>query len=118
MEEPGTRFTLKPGSVKEPDTYLGVDIKKFRIHTSNDPAKIRWAFESTSYVKKAIMEIKKELENSDLRLIPNVKTPIASGYRPELDTSPELGSCQLNYYQGLIGVLRWICEIGRHLRWD
>jgi hypothetical protein len=95
---------------------LGVDIKKFRIHTSDEPEKVRWAFESTSYVKKAILDIEKELENSNLKLLPNAKTPIASGYRPELDTSPELGSRQLNYYQGLIGVLRWICEIGRYLR--
>jgi hypothetical protein len=64
-------------------------------------------------VKKAITEIEKELADSDRKLIPNAKTPIATGYRPELDTSPELGSRQLNYYQGLIGVLRWMCEIGR-----
>ena len=30
-----------------------------------------------------------------------------------MDTSPELGSRQLNYYQGLIGILRWACEIRR-----
>ena len=113
MDQLGKRFTLKPGSIKEPDTYLGVDIKKFRIHMSDEPEKVRWAFESTSYVKKAISDIEKELEDSNLKLIPNAKTPIASGYRPELDTSPELGSKQLNYYQGLIGILRWICEIGR-----
>jgi hypothetical protein len=74
---------------------------------------VRWAFESTSYVKKAINDLEKELEEADLRLLPNAKTPLSSGYRPELDLSPELGSKQLNYYQGLIGVLRWICEIGR-----
>jgi hypothetical protein len=40
MDTLGMRFTLKPGSIKEsPDTYLGVDIKKFRIHTSDDPEK-------------------------------------------------------------------------------
>ncbi|KAI2492430.1 Reverse transcriptase (RNA-dependent DNA polymerase) [Fragilaria crotonensis] len=99
--------------IKEPDTYLGVDIKKFRIPDSDEPDKVRWAFESTSYVKKAIADLKKELEDADLRLLPNAKTPLASGYRPELDLSAELGSKQLNYYQGLIGVLRWICEIGR-----
>jgi hypothetical protein len=49
-------------------------------------------------VKKAITEIEKELADSDRKLIPNAKTPIATGYRPELDTSPELGSRQLNYY--------------------
>jgi hypothetical protein len=113
MDELGKRFTLKPGSIKEPDTYLGVDIKKFRIHNSDEPEKIRWAFESTSYIKKVIGEIEKELEEVNLKLLPNAKTPLASGYRPELDTSPELGSKQLNYYQGLIGILRWACEIGR-----
>ena len=113
MDELGKRFTLKPGSIKEPDTYLGVDVKKFRIHNSDEPEKVRWAFESTSYIKKAIGEIEKELEDSNLKLLPNAKTPLASGYRPELDTSPELGSKQLNYFQGLIGILRWACEIGR-----
>jgi hypothetical protein len=113
MDALGQRFTLKPGSIKEPDTYLGVDIKKFRIPNSDDPDKVRWAFESTSYVKKAIADLEKELEDADLRLLPSAKTPLASGYRPELDLSAELGSKQLNYYQGLIGVLRWVCEIGR-----
>jgi hypothetical protein len=88
-------------------------VKKFRIPNSDDPDKVRWAFESTSYVKKAINDLERELEEADLRLLPNAKTPLSSGYRPELDLSPELGSKQLNYYQGLIGVLRWICEIGR-----
>jgi hypothetical protein len=113
MRSLGQRFTLKDGSIKEPTTYLGVDIKKFRIPNSDDPDEVRWAFESTSHVKKAIKDLERELEEVDLRLLPNAKTPLSSGYRPELDLSPELGSKQLNYYQGLVGVLRWICEIGR-----
>ena len=48
-----------------------------------------------------------------MKLMPNVKTPLGSGYRPELDLSPELGSKQLNYFRGLIGILRWIGELGR-----
>ena len=94
-------------------TYLGVDVKRFKIHDSDDPDRVRWAFESTSYVEKAIAGLEKELEEANLRLIPNAKTPLASGYRPTLDLSPELGSQQLNYYQGFIGVLRRICELGR-----
>ncbi|KAI2492438.1 Reverse transcriptase (RNA-dependent DNA polymerase) [Fragilaria crotonensis] len=35
------------------------------------------------------------------------------GYRPELDQTAELDAQRLNYYQGLVGVLRWICELGR-----
>jgi hypothetical protein len=73
MDQLGTRFTLKPGSVKEPNTYLGIDIKKFKIHTSDKPDKVKWAFESTSYVKKTITKIEKKLDDSDQKLIPNAK---------------------------------------------
>ncbi len=57
--------------------------------------------------------IERELAEADMKLMPNVKTHLASGYRPEIHISPELGSEQLNYFQGLIGILRWICELGR-----
>ncbi|KAI2492420.1 Reverse transcriptase (RNA-dependent DNA polymerase) [Fragilaria crotonensis] len=113
MDALGKRFTLKPGSIKEPDTYLGANVKKFRIPNSDDPDKVRWAFESSSYVAKAIKDVERELSEADMRLMPNVRTPLASGYRPDLDLSPELGSKQLNYFQGLIGILRWICELRR-----
>ncbi len=53
------RFTLKPGNIKEPDSFLGVDVKKFCIPDSDNPNKVRWAFESTSYVKKAISDLEK-----------------------------------------------------------
>jgi hypothetical protein len=66
-----------------------------------------------SYVKNAIGDVERERADADRKLIPNAKTQLASGYRPELDTPPELGSKQLNYFQGLIGILRWICELGR-----
>ena len=42
-----------------------------------------------------------------------VSTPLAAGYRSELDSSKKLGPRQVSFYQGLIGTSRWICEIGR-----
>ena len=36
-----------------------------------------------------------------------------STYRPELDVSEELSSSDASYYQSLIGILRWIVELGR-----
>ena len=54
--------------------------KKFRIPDSDDPGKTRWAIKSSSYVRKAIADIEKELKEVDLRLMPNAKTPLASGY--------------------------------------
>jgi hypothetical protein len=38
---------------------------------------------------------------------------MSSGYRLELDTSRELCDEAANYYQNLIGVLRWVAELGR-----
>ena len=40
-------------------------------------------------------------------------TPLSSGYRPEIDVSPELGGEEASYFHSLIGVLRWIVERGR-----
>jgi hypothetical protein len=40
-------------------------------------------------------------------------TPLRYSYRPELDISPELQPSLASYYQSLIGVLRWIVELGR-----
>ena len=42
-----------------------------------------------------------------------VSTPMSQGYRPEIDTTPELDAKRANYFQSLIGVLHWICELGR-----
>ena len=40
-------------------------------------------------------------------------TPLTSNYRPEVDVSEELGSQDASYYHSLIGILRWIVELGR-----
>jgi hypothetical protein len=61
----------------------------------------------------SIQEVERELALQDAYLPKKVETPISSGYRPELDFSPELEGSQVNYFQGLIGVLRWIVELGR-----
>ena len=41
------------------------------------------------------------------------ETPLTTTYRPELDTSPELNQEDSSYYQSLIGILRWMVELGR-----
>ena len=40
-------------------------------------------------------------------------TPLTTTYRAELDVTPELEPSDASYYQSLIGVLRWIVELGR-----
>ncbi len=41
------------------------------------------------------------------------ETPMQTSYRPGLDVSPELEPQEAAYYQSLIGILRWIVELGR-----
>ena len=42
-----------------------------------------------------------------------INAPLSNGYRPELDSSPELNGADGAYYQSLIGILRWIVKLGR-----
>ena len=106
----GQLFQLKEGTVKEPDLYLEADIEKKYFTSDSKPL---WAISSTKYTKKAIEEVERELKTADKRLPTKTRTPLGTGYRPELDQSMELDAKGQNYYQGLIGVLWWICELGR-----
>ena len=41
-----------------------------------------------------------------------IKYTLSNDYRPELDSSPELDGADGAYYQSLIGVIRWMVELG------
>ena len=113
MDYIASRYTLKPGSIKEPDSYLGSQVSKFYIDSADEPEKPRWAMSSEKYVKQAVADVETELAEINQCLPTKVTTPLLQGYRPELDSSKELDPRRAQYYQSLIGVLRWICELGR-----
>lgn len=89
MDYLASRYTLKPGSVKEPDTYLGAQVSKFYIDGAPDPEKPRWAMSSEAYVKQAVSDVELELSSVDLCLPTRVTTPLSQGYQPELEQSRE-----------------------------
>ena len=68
---------------------------------------------STNYTKKASMEVERELKATDKCLRTRVTTPLSTGYQPEINLTQELDTDRQNYYQGLIGVLRWICKLSQ-----
>jgi hypothetical protein len=68
---------------------------------------------SDTYIKRAVADVERELLQIDERLATKVTTPIHLRYRPELDTTASLDPKRASYYQGLIGVLCWITELGR-----
>jgi hypothetical protein len=89
--------------------YLGASVKEY-LGTNGVST---WGMSSDSYVKRAVADVEAELAKVGEYLKTKAKTPLPTGYRAELDTSPELSAEVANYYQGLIGVLRWMCELGR-----
>ena len=109
MEHLGRSYTLKEGSVKEPDAYLGADIRRMVLLNGD----VAWALSLDTYVKRAVEEVERYLGQRGQQLKKKVVSPLASGYRPELDGSPELDDDRASYYGSLMGVLRWIIELGR-----
>jgi len=93
-----------------PKTYLGATIKSWTIPGDVKPI---WSMNCVQYLKEAIRNVEQELSKSGLCLRGKPNTPMRTNYRPELDISPTLGPEQANYYQSLIGILRWAVELGR-----
>jgi hypothetical protein len=108
MDHLNSRYTMKEGSVKPPDEYLGAQIRRYNID-----GKEVWSMSSDLYVKRAIVDVETELGYLGQTLRNKASTPLSNKYRAELDTTPELDPKQANYFQGLIGVLRWMVELGR-----
>jgi hypothetical protein len=105
----------KGNKYAEPERYLGSNIGKYYFDKDNTDDKPRWYMSSDDYVKGAISNVETELDKVD-RKLKNAKhstSVLPHGYRPELDVSPELDDEQANYYQELVGVLRWAVELGR-----
>lgn len=67
---------------------------------------------SDTYIKRALADVEQHLEDIGEMLVKQ-KQPILGDYRPELDSTPFLSDKLTNYYQGLIGVLRWATELSR-----
>ena len=99
-------------SLKEPaaksTSYLGATIKEWSISGH----KI-WVMSSQQCVKEAVRCVELELSKSGQRLVGKPVKPMTPGYRPELDVSPLLDEDQASYYMSLIGILRWMVELGR-----
>lgn len=117
MESLSELYRLKedPSTKKKfgkPDRYLGANIGEYVIPGSKTGKK-HWFMSSDGYVKSAITNVEIELAKEGRKLKSKASTTLSSGYRPELDYTRELSDEKANYYQNLIGVLRWIVELGR-----
>ena len=77
------KFKLKDDKIAEPDNYLGTGLSK--IVTAN--GRECWSMSPEKYCKAAVLNVGQKLNEEGKRLPTKCKTPLKSGYRPELDVS-------------------------------
>ena len=106
----GKYFELKEESIGPPKIYLGGGVRKVTLDNGVDA----WAFSSSQYVQAAVKNVESYLAKQKRWKLPRkAETPMQTTYRPELDVSPELKDVDAAYYMSLIGILRWMVELGR-----
>lgn len=107
--EIGRYFELKEESIGPPDIYLGGKLRKVQLANGVHA----WAFGSSQYVQAAVQNVETYLRDRHLQLPPKALSPLPTGYRPEIDVTLALNTKDAAHYQSLIGILRWIVELGR-----
>jgi hypothetical protein len=109
QKEIGQHFVLQKESIGPPSQYLGGKLCEVTLENGTKA----WAFGSCQYVQAAVCNVEDHLAKTGEKLPYKAPTPLSSGYRPEIDVSPELGDTDSLYVHSLVGVLRWIVELGR-----
>ena len=106
MEMIKSHFHVKPESIKTPNLYLGMLCKQ------ND--KGIWFLSSNVYIKeflkvcdKIMTELGFQIPCKGYHLFSNIQ------YKLELNTSNFCNPNQIQAYQQILGMLRWMIELGR-----
>jgi hypothetical protein len=108
--ELGKYMELKEESIGPPKIYLGGHVRKVELENGVKA----WAFSSSQYVQAAVKNVETYVDKQEhLKMPKKAETPLRTSYRPELDVTPVLKGTEAAYYMSLIGILRWIVELGR-----
>ena len=111
-EKLGSTLSKKGELEGPPKIYLGGHVCKVKL----DNVMTAWPFRSSQYVRTAVKNVEEYLKADtswSWKLLAKAETPMQASHRPELDVLPELYYHNTLYYQSLIGVLKWIVELGR-----
>ena len=109
---------MKEGSIEEPKTYLGANIRKWNIIDENGHDAKCYAMSSQGYAKEAIRIVESHMDKYNLSYPSTQRresnTPFSNSlYWPELDQTEFCNDELASLYLNLIGMLRWLCELGR-----
>ena len=73
------------------------------------------ALGSSQYIKPGVNNVEAYVSNQSgyfWKLTTKSDTPLKTSYLQELDVYPGLKPSEAAYFQSLIGVLHWFCELG------
>jgi hypothetical protein len=103
---------LKPSLVGDPDIYLSAKLKITQL----EHGIWAWGLSPSKYVAQAVKYCAKHLTdklNNRFRLPQRADNQFPYEYCPEFDLSEPLDPECSSFYQHLIGVMRWVVELGR-----
>ena len=92
--------------------YLGAKLCKTRLYSGV----WAWAMSPVKYVQEAVINCAVHLAanyGGRFKLPKKAKNLFKMDYDPELDINPELDPDAASYYLTIIGILRWMIELGR-----
>ena len=110
--------TYRLREVGQPNKFLGSNIRKWSCTNADGTITDCWAMGSETYVKEACTVAEAQMKKHNLSY-PSTRrhganSPFSSSiYRPELDSSEFCNEDLTAVYMNMIGVLRWIVELGR-----
>eukprot|EP00804_Cyclotella_cryptica_P031327 CCRYP_011128-RA/>CCRYP_011128-RA protein AED:0.39 eAED:0.39 QI:0/-1/0/1/-1/1/1/0/181 len=111
MDKINSFLPLKPDSVGPPEMYLGAKLKRKTFEDGTTA----WGLLPTKYVQQAVKNVKIFLKNNlkgRFSLPKQGNSLFPCDYAPKEDVTPLLKPGVATYYMRLIGVLRWMCELG------
>ncbi len=112
MSEINVYLPLKPSSVGDPDIYLGTKLKQTQLPNGV----MAWGLSPSKYVVQAGENCQVHLTdklNGKYSLPTRADNPFPVDYDPSTDLSDILDTDCFSFYQHLIGVMRWMVELGR-----
>jgi hypothetical protein len=113
MKEINSYLPLKPCSVGNPDIYFGAKLKETRLPNGV----MVWGLTSPSkYIVQAVKNCQLHLTEKlagKYSIPARADNPFPVDYDPSIDQSDLLDPDCSSFYQHLIGVMRWMVELGR-----
>ena len=105
----GKYFPLKPDSIGPTKLYLGGKLAKLELPNGV----VYWTISASKYSQQALKNLESILDKYGLKLRKGTNSPLPGNYHPERESNPECNTENARLYASLIGILRWLVELGR-----